>query len=140
MALALTPPIDPMLAQLESEIPSGDGWLYEPKWDGFRAIAFVNANDVTIASRDHKPLERYFPELVPALDAAFREPCVVDGEVIVTERPGWTSTRSCKRIHPAASPSSYSHSRLLRASSHSTSSRSSKKTFGRSRLWLGARS
>ena len=66
MTLPVKPPIKPMLAKLQSEIPEGDGWIYEPKWDGFRAIVFRDKDFVHIQSRDNKPLERYFPELVPA--------------------------------------------------------------------------
>ena len=59
----LTPPVEPMLAKLADDVPAGAGWLYEPKWDGFRAIAFRGADDVFIQSRDLRPLDRYFPEL-----------------------------------------------------------------------------
>ena len=63
----LTPPIEPMLAKLADELPPADGLLYEPKWDGFRAIVFRGATDVFIQSRDLRPLDRYFPELHDAL-------------------------------------------------------------------------
>src|SRR5207247_8882252 len=64
VALPLAPPIAPMLAKLERELPRGDGWIYEPKWDGFRAIVFVSGGEVFVQSRDTKALNRYFPELV----------------------------------------------------------------------------
>lgn len=103
MDLPVNPPIAPMLSKVQEEIPSGDGWLYEPKWDGFRAIAFRDGDELHISSRDEKPLERYFPELVPALKGALPERCVVDGEVVVT-RGGELDFDSLQlRIHPARS-------------------------------------
>jgi ATP-dependent DNA ligase len=103
MSLPVTPPIKPMLAKLKSEIPEGDGWVYEPKWDGFRAIVFRDGDYVHIASRDHKPLERYFPELVPAFQKCLPERCVIDGEVIVTGEMGLEFDTLQQRIHPARS-------------------------------------
>ena len=67
MRLPFNPPIEPMLAKLATDIPPGDGWLFEPKWDGFRAIVFRDGDETYIQSRDLKPLDRYFPELPPAL-------------------------------------------------------------------------
>ncbi|MBA2313287.1 MAG: ATP-dependent DNA ligase, partial [Actinobacteria bacterium] len=67
MVLAFQPPLDPMLARLKEEIPKGEGWLYEPKWDGFRALVFAAGDSIEMFSRDRKPLGRYFPELLPAL-------------------------------------------------------------------------
>src|SRR5438445_505312 len=69
------PPADPL--------PPGDGWLYEPKWDGFRAIVFRDGDEVLIQSRDLKPLDRYFPELEAPIRAAFPSRCIVDGEVVI---------------------------------------------------------
>ena len=63
LALPFQPPIEPMLAKLVDGIPDGDGWLFEPKWDGFRALVFKSGDEVYIQSRDLKPLDRYFPEL-----------------------------------------------------------------------------
>ncbi|MGH2555422.1 MAG: ATP-dependent DNA ligase, partial [Actinomycetota bacterium] len=103
MSLPVTPPVDPMLARLRATIPRGDDWVYEPKWDGFRAIGFIDSGDVHIASRDHKPLQRYFPELPGALAGAFPERCVVDGEVIVTGEAGLDFDALLQRIHPARS-------------------------------------
>ena len=103
MSLPVTPPIKPMLAKLQSEIPDGEPWVYEPKWDGFRAIVFRDGTDVHIASRDQKPLERYFPELVPAFQKCLPERCVVDGEVIVTGPEGLDFGSLLQRIHPAES-------------------------------------
>ena len=103
MSLPVTPPISPMLAKLQEEIPRGPEWVYEPKWDGFRAIVFRDSDEVHIASRDHKPLERYFPELVPALRSRLPERCVVDGEVVVTGTKGLDFDALQQRIHPAQS-------------------------------------
>ena len=64
---AIDPPIEPMLAKLSEQIPAGEGFLFEPKWDGFRAIVFRGGSDVYIQSRDLRPLDRYFPELHEAL-------------------------------------------------------------------------
>ncbi|MGE5412885.1 MAG: ATP-dependent DNA ligase, partial [Syntrophomonadaceae bacterium] len=80
--LPFTPPIEPMLAKLATGLPEGDGWLYEPKWDGFRAIVFRDGDDVLVQSRDLKPLNRYFPELLAPLRAQLPERCVVDGEIV----------------------------------------------------------
>ena len=103
MSLPVNPPIKPMLAKLQSEVPVGEEWVYEPKWDGFRAIVFRDREDVHIASRDQKPLERYFPELVPAFRSSLPPRCVVDGEVVVTGNEGLDFDALLQRIHPAPS-------------------------------------
>ena len=91
--MILEPPIEPMLAKLAHELPEGDGWLFEPKWDGFRAIVFRDGDRVYLQSRDLKPLDRYFPELAAPLRASLPERCVIDGEIVIaTELPagdGW---------------------------------------------------
>ncbi len=92
-----------MLAKLKDSIPDDHGWLYEPKWDGFRAIVFKDGGDVTVASRDTKPLNRYFPELVAALTEALPETCVLDGEVVVPGPHGLEFDSLLLRIHPAES-------------------------------------
>jgi ATP-dependent DNA ligase len=102
-AFPIDPPIEPMLAKLADEIPVGDGWLYEPKWDGFRAIVFRGGDDVFIQSRDSKPLDRYFPELHEALRAALPDGCVVDGEVVIASSRGLDFDALQMRLHPAAS-------------------------------------
>ncbi len=102
-ALPFEPPLAPMLAKLEREIPRGDGWRYEPKWDGFRAIVFREGGGVRIQSRDARPLERYFPELVPALREAFPAGSVVDGEVIIADEQGLDFDALQLRLHPAQS-------------------------------------
>ena len=103
MRLPIDPPIAPMLAKLQEEMPRGEGWLYEPKWDGFRAIVFRDGNEVTIVSRDAKPLERYFPELVPAVKDYLPKRAVVDGEVVIADNRGLDFESLLLRIHPAAS-------------------------------------
>src|SRR5260370_1038347 len=65
--LPITPPFSPMLAKLATEIPTGDGWHYEPKWDGFRCIVFRDGDSIELASRNERPLTRYFPELLAPL-------------------------------------------------------------------------
>lgn len=103
MKLPIDPPIAPMLAKLQEEMPRGDGWLYEPKWDGFRAIVFRDGDEVTIISRDGKTLERYFPELVRAVKEYLPRRAVVDGEVVISDRRGLDFEALLLRIHPAAS-------------------------------------
>jgi ATP-dependent DNA ligase len=105
MALPLDPPIAPMLAKLSSTIPDGEGWLYEPKWDGFRCIVFRDGDDVHLASRKERPFNRYFPELIDPLRGALPERCVVDGEIVVpaTDDRGLDFDALLQRIHPAES-------------------------------------
>ena len=92
-----------MLAKLTREMPRGPQWLYEPKWDGFRAIVFRDGDDIHVQSRDLKPLERYFPELPPLLTKFLPECCVLDGEVVVTGSKGLDFDDLQQRIHPAES-------------------------------------
>jgi len=96
------PPIEPMLAALAEEIPSGP-YLYEPKWDGFRALVFRSNNDVYIQSRDSRPLDRYFPELHDALIACLPDECVLDGEIVIATAGGLDFDALQLRLHPAAS-------------------------------------
>ena len=103
MRLPFQPPLEPMLAKLSADLPVGDEWLFEPKWDGFRAIVFRDGDEVFIQSRDLKPLERYFPELPPALRESLPERCVVDGEVVIPGPNGLDFDALLLRIHPAAS-------------------------------------
>jgi ATP-dependent DNA ligase len=103
----IEPPVSPMLARLSRELPAsgaklGD-LLYEPKWDGFRAIVFRDGADLEIGSRNEKPLTRYFPDLIEPLRANLPERCVVDGEVVIATRHGLDFDRLSLRIHPAAS-------------------------------------
>ena len=91
-----------MLARLEAEVPAG-GFLYEPKWDGFRCIVFRDGDDVELASRNERPLTRYFPELVAPIADAFPHRAVVDGEVVVAGPHGLNFDALLQRLHPAAS-------------------------------------
>jgi len=99
----IEPPIEPMLAKLADELPDGDGWLFEPKWDGFRAIVFRSADDVFMQSRDLRPLDRYFPELHDALLAALPGGSVLDGEIVIATPRGLDFDALQLRLHPAAS-------------------------------------
>jgi ATP-dependent DNA ligase len=99
----IEPPIEPMLAKLTDGIPEGDEFLYEPKWDGFRAIVFRGGADVYIQSRDLRPLDRYFPELHDALIAGLPAGCVLDGEIVITTPRGLDFDALQMRLHPAAS-------------------------------------
>src|SRR5687767_5780939 len=96
-------PIEPMLAKLVDSIPEGDGFLFEPKWDGFRAIVFRTKDDVYIQSRDLRPLDRYFPELHDALIERLPAQCVVDGEIVIATPDGLDFDALQLRLHPAAS-------------------------------------
>jgi ATP-dependent DNA ligase len=99
----IAPPIEPMLAKLATELPPDGAFLYEPKWDGFRAIVFRGGADVFIQSRDLKPLDRYFPELHAALLAALPDGCVLDGEIVIATPRGLDFDALQMRLHPAAS-------------------------------------
>ena len=100
------PPVGPMLAKSAKTIPgaarAGD-YLYEPKWDGFRAIAFRDGDEVELASRGEKPLTRYFPEVVAALRANLPQRCVLDGEVVIARGDRLDFEALLQRIHPAKS-------------------------------------
>jgi ATP-dependent DNA ligase len=99
----IEPPVEPMLAKLATVLPPGEGWLFEPKWDGFRAIVFRDGDRLYTQSRDLKPLDRYFPELAPAFKAALPDRCVVDGEIVIAGRGGLDFDALQLRLHPAAS-------------------------------------
>jgi len=103
MQLPVMPPVKPMLAKLARELPSPDGMLFEPKWDGFRCIVFRDGDEVELGSRNEKPLTRYFPELLPALMASLPLRCVLDGEIVITGEHGLEFESLLQRIHPAAS-------------------------------------
>lgn len=92
-----------MLSQLAADVPVGEGWLYEPKWDGFRALCFRDGEKVELISRKGQPLSRYFPELLTSLSQALPEQCVVDGEIILAGKTGLDFDALQQRIHPAAS-------------------------------------
>ena len=99
MALPFEPPLEPMLAKAADNLPSDDGWLFEPKWDGFRALVFRDGDEIYTQSRDLKPLDRYFPELADPLRAALPERCVLDGEVVIA-RDGALAVRVPAAAHP----------------------------------------
>ena len=102
MSFPLEPPIEPMLARTATALPDGGGYIYEPKWDGFRAIVFRGGGDVYIQSRDLRPLDRYFPELHAALTAG-PDDCVLDGEIVIATPRGLDFDLLQLRLHPAAS-------------------------------------
>ncbi len=91
-----------MLAKLCSEIPEGEQWIYEPKWDGFRALVFKAGDEIYIQSRDLKPLGRYFPELEVQLRANLPDKCVLDGEIVIAHEGQLDFDAMLLRIHPAA--------------------------------------
>jgi len=99
----MQPPIEPMLAKLVDSIPTTDGFLFEPKWDGFRSIVFRGDDDLYIQSRDLKPLDRYFPELHQTLIDRLPAGCVVDGEIVIATDHGLDFDALQLRLHPAAS-------------------------------------
>src|SRR4051795_13048789 len=95
MPLPLAPPLSPQLARSRTSLPEGEGWAYEPKFDGFRALVFVDGDEVVIKSRNGKPLDRYFPEVVASVPAGCY---VLDGEIVAE-----TFDTLGQRIHPAKS-------------------------------------
>jgi ATP-dependent DNA ligase len=102
MAFPIQPPVEPMLAKIAEELPTGD-FLYEPKWDGFRAIVFRGQGDVFIQSRDSRPLDRYFPEVHQMLLEQLPDGSVVDGELVIATSQGLNFEALQMRLHPAAS-------------------------------------
>ena len=111
-----------MLAKLATELPAGDGWLFEPKWDGFRAIVFRDGDRLYIQSRDLKPLDRYFPELATTLADSLPARCVVDGEIVIAGEHGLDFDALQMRLHPAASRVKKLAAEMPRRSSPSTCS------------------
>jgi ATP-dependent DNA ligase len=99
----LKPPIEPMLAKLAETLPPEGAYLYEPKWDGFRALVFRDAAGIYIQSRDLRPLDRYFPELHDALAEVLPKGCVLDGEIVIAGPQGLDFDALQLRLHPAAS-------------------------------------
>ncbi|MFT3927152.1 MAG: ATP-dependent DNA ligase [Myxococcales bacterium] len=99
----LQAPIEPMLAKLSEELPQAEGFAFEPKWDGFRAIVFRKGSLLYIQSRDLRPLDRYFPELHDVLLERLPEDCVVDGEIVIATEHGLSFDLLQMRLHPAAS-------------------------------------
>jgi ATP-dependent DNA ligase len=103
VTLPVNHPILPMLAKRVSELPPGEGWIFEPKWDGFRTLIFRDGDDLYIQSRDEKPLNRYFPELIPPLKAQLPDRCVLDGEMVIARDDGLDFEALQLRLHPAES-------------------------------------
>src|ERR1700760_424795 len=103
MHLPVSAPVLPMLAKRVDGIPEGEGWVFEPKWDGFRAVVFRDGDEVLIQSRDTKPLNRYFPEMVETLRRSLPERCVLDGEIVIATERGLDFDALQLRLHPAAS-------------------------------------
>jgi ATP-dependent DNA ligase len=92
-----------MLAKRVDEIPAGDTWIFEPKWDGFRTLIFRDGDEILIQSRDGKPLNRYFPELLEALSAQLPARCVLDGELVIARNEALDFEALQLRLHPASS-------------------------------------
>ena len=103
MRLPFAPPMEPMLSTAASELPSGEGWQFEPKWDGFRTLVFRDRDEIVLQSRDEKPMNRYFPEMIAPLAAALPERCILDGEIVIVGRGGLDFEALLLRIHPAES-------------------------------------
>jgi ATP-dependent DNA ligase len=101
--LPFSPPLLPMLAKRIDDLPTGEGFLFEPKWDGFRTLIFRDGDELFIQSRDEKPLNRYFPEVEEALKAQLPPRCVLDGELVIARNEGLDFEALQMRIHPAAS-------------------------------------
>ena len=103
MDLPVNPPILPMLSKRVADLPTGEEWIYEPKWDGFRTLIFRDGKEVLIQSRDEKSLNRYFPELFDPLLAQLPNRCVLDGEIVIAKNGALDFDALQLRIHPAAS-------------------------------------
>src|SRR6266849_5997825 len=92
-----------MLAKRVDDLPVAGAWIFEPKWDGFRALVFRDRDEIEIQSRDEKPLNRYFPELVETLRSQLPARCVLDGEIVIAKNGGLDFEALQLRLHPAAS-------------------------------------
>jgi len=103
VSLPLSPPLQPQLAKSSRELPAGDDWCYEPKWDGFRTIVFRDGDEVHVQSRNGKPMNRYFPDIVEQALALPAKRYVLDGEMVVTVDGIQEFDLLSQRIHPAAS-------------------------------------
>jgi len=101
--LPVKPPLDPMLSKRATAVPEGPGFIFEPKWDGFRTVVFRDGPELVLQSRDLKPMNRYFPELTEPLLSTLPERCVLDGEVVLATEKGLDFEALQGRIHPAAS-------------------------------------
>src|SRR5580692_10288872 len=103
MELVVNLPVLPMLAKRVDELPAEGDWIFEPKWDGFRTIVFRDGDEVFIQSRDEKPLNRYFPELVSQVKTQLAARCVLDGEIVIAGNAGLDFEAVQLRLHPAES-------------------------------------
>ena len=103
MRLPFAPPLEPMLSNAADALPGGEGWQFEPKWDGFRTLVFRDGDEILLQSRDEKQMNRYFPELLAPLAAALPQRCVLDGEVVIVGAGGLDFEALLLRIHPAES-------------------------------------
>lgn len=103
MRLPIIPPLEPMLSVAAAGIPDGEGWQFEPKWDGFRTLIFRDGGEILLQSRDGKPMNRYFPELLEPLASVLPSRCVMDGEIVIVGTSGLDFDALLLRIHPAAS-------------------------------------
>src|SRR5437879_9371213 len=92
-----------MLAAVQPAVPVGDGWSYEPKWDGFRTLVFRDGDRVDLVSRGARPMTRYFPELLPGIRALREERVVLDGEIVIVGPDGLDFDSLQLRLHPAES-------------------------------------
>jgi ATP-dependent DNA ligase len=92
-----------MLSKRVDELPVAGNWIFEPKWDGFRALVFRDGDEILIQSRDQKPLNRYFPELLEPLRSALPARCILDGEIVIVKNNGLDFQALQLRLHPAAS-------------------------------------
>src|SRR3982751_5525949 len=101
MKLPIKPPYPPMEAKPVDAIPQGAQWRYEPKWDGFRCLAFRDGDEVQLRSKSGQPFNRYFPELVAALQALDADRFVLDGELVVPIGETLSFDELLMRIHPA---------------------------------------
>ncbi|HKD00941.1 MAG TPA: ATP-dependent DNA ligase [Terriglobales bacterium] len=103
MNLPVNPPVLPMLAKRVDHLPSDGDWIFEPKWDGFRTLVFRDGDEILIQSRDEKPLNRYFPELLEPLSHSLPDRCVLDGELVIVKDNELDFDALQLRLHPAAS-------------------------------------
>src|SRR6266571_5674974 len=92
-----------MLSKLVGELPVDGKWIFEPKWDGFRALVFRDGDEILIQSRDEKPLNRYFPELLDPIRSQLPARCVLDGEIVIAKNGGLDFEALQLRLHPASS-------------------------------------
>src|SRR5271163_3725738 len=103
MNLPVNPPVLPMLSKRIAALPPDGDWIFEPKWDGFRTLIFRHGDEVLLQSRDAKPLNRYFPELIDPLRAQLPERCALDGEIVLARNGALDFEALQLRLHPAAS-------------------------------------